>query len=367
MTVSFTKKMRRLSLLCTSLLLVVLGGGAGCAPPPPGAQIPREFLPGARRSHTNPNAPRTVESTELRSFFASFFYRNPYIWERSTNYFVTLKNEDGAWRLDRGGKTITITQEEVDELEQLIRTYDLASLNGISENINGLPPTLGGYAFSASYASGEKISASNNQGAAPAWGAFRRPFVRYLDRLFIAAGYQEFAYPPEVFQIERFSMEFCFLDGEDFLIRSIVLLNRQVKGSAYSLQELAEEKIDKEDFALFLMDDTMRKTPDGNLIHESTRYLPYDEALLKSLSDVIEEEGLADRAEEGWLHKRHEGTPQKNESVTINVVYKSGRAFHFEHENETQLPREAFVPERILTWADTVFADAENEAKPFED
>ena len=79
MTVSFTKKMRRLSLLCTSLLLVVMGGGAGCAPPPPGAQIPREFLPGARRSHTNPNAPRTVESTELRSFFASFFYRNPYI------------------------------------------------------------------------------------------------------------------------------------------------------------------------------------------------------------------------------------------------------------------------------------------------
>ena len=67
MTVSFTKKMRRLSLLCTSLLLVVMGGGAGCAPPPPGAQIPREFLPGARRSHTNPQraAHRRIHRTSF--------------------------------------------------------------------------------------------------------------------------------------------------------------------------------------------------------------------------------------------------------------------------------------------------------------
>lgn len=62
---------------------------------------PPEQMPGYHSSRTDPNAPRTVNSAELISFFANFFYRDPYISDRSGQYYFSLTKENGAWRLKK--------------------------------------------------------------------------------------------------------------------------------------------------------------------------------------------------------------------------------------------------------------------------
>lgn len=353
MDISCTKTVRHLSLLSTSLLFFAMGGSAGGAPlflSANGCEIPAN-LTEAYRAQTDPNAPHTVASTELRSFVADFFYRDPYMPERSGLYHFSLQKENGAWRLTRREASIPIAQEAVDALERLIRQYDVASLNGVNEQIGGLPPEAGEYAFSAVYASGEEIHASDNRGTSKTWAAFRRPLLRYMDDLFIAAGHQTFAYPPEVFQIKAFSMEFHRRDGADTLIRYIESTDRQEVGADGRPTDVP-----------CLMDTTMRKFPDGRLKNESERYLPYDEALLERLARAIEEDRLVERAE-NYLDLSHpQGDAADRDAFTIRVVYRSGRALDLDQKNKTNMPRETFLPTGILQWADTVFADAENEA-----
>lgn len=156
-------------------------------------------------------------------------------------------------------------------------------------------------------------------------------------------------------------MKFQIPDGEDTLIRYISSIEKQISGS-YTLQELAEEKIDKNDFVLCLMDTTIRKSSNGSLTTESERYLPHDDALLASLQEFVEEEHLVERAEDYLDLKRPRKEAVQTDAFTIEVTYQSGRQLYLDQESKTNVPRETFLPTGILQWADTVFTEAENEA-----
>ena len=172
-----SKRFSRIELALAPILFFTMGCGASDFPP----------MTGQHHSHTDYNAPHTIVSTELTSFFAHFHYNDPLMNARSGAYSYDLKKEGTVWKLKTNHKEIEVSQEVVNQIENLIRAYDLAALNGVHEHTDGLPPGLGEYAFRADYASGESISADNNRGSSGSdqWTHFTYALKSFVDPLLI--------------------------------------------------------------------------------------------------------------------------------------------------------------------------------------
>ena len=130
---------------------------------------------GGKTDNTDPNAPKVISSTEITSFKCSFTTANALnpggLGRRFYSFEASLQSGKviGSYRSDvRSSPDETISGAfETDpdfmvELQAIISEHDIAKYNGISIRVGGLPPKLGSRIY-VTYASGEQISAANNQ------------------------------------------------------------------------------------------------------------------------------------------------------------------------------------------------------------
>ena len=128
---------------------------------------------GERKDHTDPNAPKVIESTEIVEFHCEFstltlvgaekLRRGVYSLDAvsgenavSGNYSLRIPGEEG--------EHIRFTAEPsfLEALQELVAKYDFAKHNGLSVRVSGLP-NLYGVRLQVEYASGEFIHAYHNQ------------------------------------------------------------------------------------------------------------------------------------------------------------------------------------------------------------
>ena len=130
---------------------------------------------GGKTDNTDPNAPKVISSTEITSFECSFTTANSLnpdrLGRRFYRFEAALQNGKviGSYRSEVSSspdETVSGSFETdsffMTELQNVVAEQDIAKYNGISIRVGGLPPKLGSRIYII-YASGEKISAANNQ------------------------------------------------------------------------------------------------------------------------------------------------------------------------------------------------------------
>lgn len=130
---------------------------------------------GGKTDNTDPNAPKVISSTEITSFECSFTTANSLnpggLGRRFYSFEASLQSGKvtGSYRSEVSSspdETVSGSFETdsffMTELQNVVAEQDIAKYNGISIRVGGLPPKLGSRIYII-YASGEKISAANNQ------------------------------------------------------------------------------------------------------------------------------------------------------------------------------------------------------------
>ena len=129
---------------------------------------------GGKRDNTDPDAPKVIHSTEIISFDCAFSTsRRLEAGALNRGYYsLTAAAEDGSvsgsyhCTANAQGNPESASFEAdasfMAELHSIITEQDLAEHNGLSIHVGGLPPKLGCDLY-VTYASGEQISAHNNQ------------------------------------------------------------------------------------------------------------------------------------------------------------------------------------------------------------
>lgn len=128
---------------------------------------------GGVKDNTDEDAPKVIESTDIVKFNCTF---STLALEDSTpldcgvyTLEATLDGDvvSGRYRFyERDGqvedKSFEADSSYMDELQKVVKQYKLAEHNGLDVNVQGLPYMYGAY-LKVNYASGEYISASDNQ------------------------------------------------------------------------------------------------------------------------------------------------------------------------------------------------------------
>lgn len=132
----------------------------------------------------DPAAPKTIASRDLVSFHAEFF-----CWDNSGNtedgvYQFDLKKESGVWQLESSGLargSAAVGEDTAAQVQTLIETYDLAAKNGLYSVTAGLPVEFSPSRVSADYASGERLTFTEDGDPEAAWcAALRDCFLKCL-------------------------------------------------------------------------------------------------------------------------------------------------------------------------------------------
>ena len=130
---------------------------------------------GGKTDNTDPNAPKVISSTEITSFKCSFTTANALnpggLGRRFYSFEASLQSGKvtGSYRSEVSSSpdetvsgSFEVDSAFMTNLQTIVAEHDIAKYNGISIRVGGLPPKLGSRIY-ITYASGEEISAANNQ------------------------------------------------------------------------------------------------------------------------------------------------------------------------------------------------------------
>lgn len=143
------------------------GGPHLCNPPHSEDDGP---IDGGATDNSNPNAPKSIESTQIISFDCRFSTMDTVETEKPGNHIYQLhaKLENGAvrgmYQVRDTGEThsFRVSQKFLDEVQNLVAIYNLAQYNGHDYTVAGLPNEYGAQ-LDVRYASRESIYANDNQ------------------------------------------------------------------------------------------------------------------------------------------------------------------------------------------------------------
>lgn len=153
-------------------------GGPHTVAPTRATAAPEEPVDGGVTDNSDPDAPKTINSTQIISFdcrFSTLDAAEPGALGNHV-YELRAKLENGAVKgayrvLDTGEERLFRESHEfLAELQGLAEAYGLSRFNGLSYAVAGLPEDYGAW-VEVVYASGERISAANNQDNYLPWGA----------------------------------------------------------------------------------------------------------------------------------------------------------------------------------------------------
>lgn len=152
------------------LALILVGCSNRLNETPEPAPEPEPEEDGYTTTQTDVSAPKSIESTEIISFWCCF---STLAYEENEDldagvYSLDAKLNDGVvscrYRLSIDDTDITFAADAsfMQRLQEIVAEYDLAQLNGIYSETKGLPDMYG-IDLTVDYASGEWISAYNNE------------------------------------------------------------------------------------------------------------------------------------------------------------------------------------------------------------
>lgn len=127
-------------------------------------------IDGGVRRLEDTNAPKVIGSKDITSFFCRLSTLDICMEDSPVagEVYTFKADADVAWCKRRNrpdeteGKSFLPDGDFFCRLQQIVSEYDLARYNGIYYSVSGLPPDFGAE-LKIEYASGEYISASNNQ------------------------------------------------------------------------------------------------------------------------------------------------------------------------------------------------------------
>ncbi len=157
-------------LLCAALLFALAGCDHSLEPQPD-----PEFEPttGGTTNKTDPDAPKEIESKDITSFYATFYWTGEWINEYGGNQyeFKASINEDGSITAEETSQGISLTGSGglMEKLQEMIDDNDLAAQNGVYEVTAGLPPEFDHCSVNVDYASGENLTFTTNNNPDAQW------------------------------------------------------------------------------------------------------------------------------------------------------------------------------------------------------
>ncbi len=175
--------MKKMIIIIALILLLVLGilllasalknkSPAAGAPDEPLVPVPEVDVPidGGRKSDTDKNASKKIESNDLVTFYLNCSpadLDDPDLDARRYRFKARLEDgkvtgenavaDDSGWKEE----PFTAGKGFMDKLNDIIKSYDLPSLNGIHEQTIGIPDDYG-TDLEVLYSSGEEILADDN-------------------------------------------------------------------------------------------------------------------------------------------------------------------------------------------------------------
>jgi len=130
-------------------------------------------ISGGHTVQTDPDAPKTVRSTELTAFSADLYLDNRWWGDENHGFVFSVAADEGGVLTAAEEKTGVRLPADGDlcaALASVIAEYDLAAMNGLYDVTAGLPTEFEAHTFRAAYASGETISFTVNNDPVSPWG-----------------------------------------------------------------------------------------------------------------------------------------------------------------------------------------------------
>ncbi len=118
-------------------------------------------MTGGVKDLSNPDAPKTIESKDIKYFKTNFIYADE-LQEYSRYDFTAAKQADGTvevtWADYQLESKAVVGPEFLVSLQEIIGKHNMAGYNGIYRVTSGLPWQFEPCSFYCEYESGEKIS-----------------------------------------------------------------------------------------------------------------------------------------------------------------------------------------------------------------
>ena len=199
-----------------SMIVVLLFPGCGKADTPQtvsesgsGSSSEEELdEPGSFHDNSDREAPKEIESKEIVEFSARFFVFDDFDSSHGSLYRYEITSADGVYTLSEKRRyriETEISENNLADVQALIEKNNLASLNGIHSQTDGLPAEYQPCYLDVLYASGETLSFSFDGEPYSKW---MRDFRSYFDSVFTEAGFEETAPDEENYTIDYFTIEF---------------------------------------------------------------------------------------------------------------------------------------------------------------
>ena len=133
-----------------------------------------DIISGGVTDKTDFNAPKTIESKEITTFYCSCML--PTNWEDHSYYdrytFEIKPDASGNLALTfiQNDSSIPATEELLASVQEVIDNHNLAQYNGVDRVTAGLPPEFQSCTFEVTYASGEELAFTMNGDPFYEWG-----------------------------------------------------------------------------------------------------------------------------------------------------------------------------------------------------
>ena len=145
------KKLLALTMLGTTTLF-----GLGCKRAPIDSPTC-----GGTVDQTDYDAPKTIESKEIASFEATFFFREDDASTPGRRYHFTIEPDENGTLIaaeDTLGVLGRVDASVMESLQGIVDEEKFAELNGVHKYVSGLPPEFQPCGITARYASGATLS-----------------------------------------------------------------------------------------------------------------------------------------------------------------------------------------------------------------
>lgn len=165
---------------------------SGCTTNKPEITEPEPPIVGGVTDNSDFAAPKTIESTEIESFYADFFAYDPYDSSRDGNCTYKIeRNTEGAFILEAKSfyeHETEVTAEDLMGLQAIIEKYELVKNNGTDKVTAGLAPECGPATLEVIYASGEKLYFCED---GDPWAGWSQEVKKYVEDILIREGFED--------------------------------------------------------------------------------------------------------------------------------------------------------------------------------
>ncbi len=338
----------------TVLGAVTLLGLAACSKDQNGNLSPEpEPVCGGRTEHTDETAPKQITSREITGFHTNLFLATRKNVEEG-NLFEFEIREDGQGQMIACEKQLQMEhvadEELLTGLLDVIDTYHLASFNGIYDVTAGLPPEYQERFFTVDYASGEKLSFTEDNDPYSRWEtAIYDLFAKWFsdrgdDRLYPAK---------ETSKINRL----YFWYGEEGMEREYM-----------GIEALAEDAIDGETYLL-------RKSSEGG----EEAYIRFPDDYYDRVTEIVAgtnlvraydfseydfEEGNFGNHDKGYYGMGSADTSSGEEDAQdqwfeLHLTFDSGKRMHIETKKSSEIEGMKQIIAELMEYHESLFAERE--------